>query len=132
MRSYEQPLEGCGLGLFDEICWCIQRMNYNVVIDKPQSFPPGLVYVHFSDIGYRYETNMTAHMPVEIQIEWMEDQPNTLEDKIGNICLAVERHLAATIPSAVGTFKFRKPEIIHLGTAYKVSLKCTYTKVIDI
>lgn len=121
------------MGIFDEICYTLQtELNYDVVIDKPQSFPPNLIFVHLSDLGYKYETNMVAHMPVEITIEWVEEYPNVLEDKVGNICLMIERRLASTIPSAVGTFKFRKPDIIHLGTAYKVSLKCTYTKVINI
>ena len=121
------------MSIFDEICYTLQtELGYNVVIDKPQSFPPGLVYVHFSDIGYRYEDNVTAHLPVELRIDWLEDYPNVLEDKVGTICLSIERRLMNTIPSAVGTFKFRKPDIIHLGTAYKVSLKCTYTKVINI
>ena len=121
------------MGIFDEICDVLQSgLKYDVVIDKPQSFPPNLIFVHFADMGVSYETNMTMHMPVTLQIDWIEEFPNTLEDKIGNICLAIERRLASTIPSAVGTFKFRKPDIIHLGTAYKVSLKCTYTKVISI
>lgn len=121
------------MSIFDEICYTLgTELGYTVVIDKPQNFSPGLVFVHFSDIGYYYETNMTAHLPVELRIEWLEDYPNVLEDKIGTICLSIERRLMNTIPSAVGTFKFRKPDIIHLGTAYKVSLKCTYTKVINI
>lgn len=120
------------MGLFDEICWTLQNDGYNVVIDKPQSFPPNLMFVHFSDTDIRYELNTVMHMPVTIRIDWVEEQPNVLEDKIGNIYLNIERRLAATIPAAVGTFKFRKPDIIHLGTAYKVSLKCTYTKVINI
>lgn len=121
------------MSIFDEICYTLQtELGYNVTIDKPQSFPPGLMYVHFSDIGYHYESTMTAHLPVELRIDWLEDYPNVLEDKIGTVCLTIERRLASTIPSAVGTFKFRKPDIVHLGTAYKVSLRCTYTKVIDI
>ena len=121
------------MGIFDEICYVLQtELKYDVVIDKPQSFPPGLMFVHLADMGVTYESTMTMHLPVTLQIDWVEEYPNTLEDKIGNIYLAVERRLASTIPSAVGTFKFRKPDIVHLGTAYKVSLRCTYTKVIDI
>lgn len=121
------------MSIFDEICYTLQtELEFDVVIDKPQSFPPGVIYVHFSDIGCRYEDNMTMHVPIELCIEWLEEHPNVLEDKIGKIYLAIERRLMNTIPLAVGTFKFRKPDIIHLGTAYKVALKCTYTKVINI
>jgi hypothetical protein len=81
---------------------------------------------------YTYESNLVVHLSVEDRIDWVEETPNDLEDKIGKICVGIERRLMATIPSAVSTFKFRKPDIIHLGTAYKVSLRCTYTKVIDI
>jgi len=118
--------------IFDEICVTLQSMGFIVTTVKPNSFPPDLVFVHLSDIGHRYETNMTYHMPVELKIDWVEELPNTLDDKCASVMTAIERRLANTIPPAVGTFKFRKPDIIHLGTAYKVSLKCTYTKVIDI
>ena len=120
------------MGIFDEICVALQSMGFTVTTVKPNSFPPGMIFVHLSDLDFHYETNMTAHMPVMLRIDWVEDSLNTVDDKVASVILVIERRLAQAIPSAVGTFKFRKPDIIHLGTAIKVSLKCTYTKVIDI
>lgn len=104
----------------------LEGEGYTVLLQDQEATRPGELVIILLDIELRVETQTSYYINEYIDIYWSTDDVDSIMDDVVKISTVVTGSVNRPM------FKFRKPKITKLGTAYKIDLVCENPGVYDL